>query len=508
MDVRLHVPGETESPRPAPACCFVVFGASGDLTKRLLIPSLYHLKRAKLLSDDFALIGISRREETDTEFRKNLETSLREREHSIDANRMHYMAGNFDDAETYQRLKALLRKAEVDYRTGGNCLFYLATPADEFANVVQHLGRAGLVTETGESWRRVVIEKPFGNDLPSAKALDKKLLEVLTERQIYRIDHYLGKETVQNIMVFRFGNGLFEPMWNRHHIDHVEITVAETLGVERRGGYYDETGALRDMVPNHMFQLLTLTAMEPPTCFEADAVRNEKAKVLDSVHRFTPETALRDTVRAQYAAGKVKDKPFRAYREEPDVARDSMTETYVAMKLAIENWRWAGVPFYLRTGKGLAEKTSQIVIQFKQAPLTLFHGTPMHRLTPNDLTLNIQPDEGVSLRFGAKIPGPEMRIGDVEMTFKYEDYFHALPSTGYETLLYDCMTGDASLFQRADNIEAAWSILQPVIDAWGQERSNRLPLYKAGSEGPAEADTLIERDGRHWRPITGKKENS
>jgi glucose-6-phosphate 1-dehydrogenase len=498
--------------KPAAPCAFVIFGASGDLTKRLLIPSLYHLKRAKLLPEDFAILGVSRSRMTDEEFRAHFDKALCERagdpfdadEWQAVASRMRYMAGDLDDPSTYARLKVLLKKTEAECRTGGNCLFYLATPATEFARVVQQLGKAGLTQQSGGQWRRVVIEKPFGADLHSAKALNATLLSVLDESQIYRIDHYLGKETVQNIMVFRFGNGLFEPVWNRDHIDHVEITVAEALGVEKRGGYYDATGALRDMVPNHLFQLLTLIAMEPPTCFEANASRNEKQKVLDSVHRFTPERARLNVVRAQYGAGAVQGKPFAGYRGEPDVARDSMTETYVALKLGIENWRWVGVPFYLRTGKALPEKKTEIVVRFKQAPLTLFHHTPVHSLTPNDLTLHIQPDEGVSLRFGAKVPGPEMRIGDVEMRFKYDDYFHTAPATGYETLLYDCMTGDTSLFQRADTIEAGWSILQPVLDAWASERLNQLPVYAAGSEGPKDADALIERDGRQWRRIAAK----
>jgi len=499
----------TDEPRPAGPCSLVIFGASGDLTKRLLIPALYHLKRSHLLPEEFALIGISRAELSDEEFRSGIADSLRELSHEhIDAadwswlaSRMRYMSGDLGNPATYERLKALLRSSDVDHRTGGNYLFYLAIPATEFAKVVQQLGTAGLTRQENDQWRRVVVEKPFGTDLASAKELNRLLLQVLGEDQIYRIDHYLGKETVQNLMVFRFANGLFEPIWNRDHIDHVQITVSESLTVERRGRYYDATGALRDMVPSHMFQLLTLTAMEPPTCFDADASRNEKSKVLDAVRRFTAETARQNVVRAQYGPGAMEGKPVDGYREAPDVAPNSLTETYVAMKLTIENWRWAGVPFYLRTGKSLAAKCSEIVIQFKQAPLTLFHGTPAERLVPNDLTVSIQPHEGICLRFGAKIPGQLMRIGDVEMKFKYDDYFQAEPSNGYETLLYDCMTGDANLFQRADNIESGWRIVQPILDAWAAERINQIPIYSSGSEGPAEADALIERDARQWRPI-------
>jgi len=495
--------------KQAGPCILIIFGASGDLTKRLLVPAIYHLKRAKLLPEDFAILGVSRGQETNEQFRERLGRSLRDLSHEqLDpsdwnwlSERMYYMAGNADEPETFERLKKRLQTIDHDHRTRGNYLFYLAVPATEFAPMVQQLGRSGLTQEEKNHWRRVVIEKPFGTDLASAKELNGVVLSVLSEHQVFRIDHYLGKETVQNIMFFRFGNGLFEPIWNRNHIDHVEITVAESLGVEGRGKYYDATGALRDMVSNHMLQLLTLTAMEPPTCFDANASRNEKSKVLDAIRHFTPKTARDNVVRAQYGAGTIDGKAYRPYREESNVSSDSVTETYVALKLAIDNWRWAGVPFYLRTGKSLGARCSEIVIQFKQAPLTLFHGTPVGHLTPNDLTLSIQPEEGVSLRFGAKIPGPAMQIGDVEMKFKYEDYFRATPSNGYETLLYDCMTGDASLFQRADTIESAWAILQPVLDLWAQERPNRLHTYAAGSEGPEEADALIQRDGRSWRPI-------
>jgi glucose-6-phosphate 1-dehydrogenase len=501
-----------DKPNPAGPCVFVIFGASGDLTKRLLIPALYHLKRANLLPEDFALVGVSRAPESNDQFRDRLGKNLRELSHDpLDdadwnwlAQRMSYVAGNANDPSTYERLKGALGKVDADYRTGGNYLFYMAVPASEFAPIAQGLGAAGLAEEADSHWRRLVVEKPFGTDLNSAKTLNRILLGIFSEQQIYRIDHYLGKETVQNIMVLRFGNGLFEPLWNREHIDHVQITVAEALGIEARGKYYDSTGAMRDMMPNHLFQLLTLTAMEPPTCFEANATRNEKGKVLEAIRNFSKEAARDNVVRAQYAAGVIEGKSISAYREEPNVAPNSVTETYVAMKLTIDNWRWAGVPFYLRTGKALGGKRSQIVIQFKQAPLTLFHGTPVECLTDNDLALNIQPEEGASLRFGAKVPGPAMRIADVEMRFNYGDYFHAVPSNGYETLLYDCMMGDASLFQRADTIELAWAIIQPVLDLWADDRVNRLPQYGAGSDGPAESNALIERNGRRWRPVQPK----
>ncbi len=497
-----------ERPRPADPCTFVIFGATGDLTSRLLMPAIYHLKREGLLAEGFNVIGVSRKQETDQEFRDYLRDRVREltKEEIVAedwnwlASRTRYLAGDLGQPEVYSALKRLLQKTEIIGSTGGNCIFYFALPASEFAPVVKQLGECGLTREDG-SWRRVVVEKPFGTDLLSARELNRQLLSVLGEHQIYRIDHYLGKETVQNIMVLRFANGIFEPVWNREHIDHVQITVAETVGVERRGRFYDAIGAMRDMVGSHSFQLLTLTAMEPPTCFDANASRTEKGKVLDAVHHFTHETALKDVVRAQYGEGVVQGKPYRAYRNEPDVAPNSTTETYVAMKLMIDNWRWAGVPFYLRTGKALAARKTNIVIQFKRAPLTLFRGTPVERLTRNDLTLRIQPEEGISLKFGAKIPGQNVAISDVEMKFDYRDYFRARPSTGYETLLYDCMIGDASLFQRADNIESAWRIVQPILDAWKEERVNALPLYPAGSEGPSEADELIQRDARNWRSI-------
>jgi glucose-6-phosphate 1-dehydrogenase len=497
---------------PAP-CVLVIFGAAGDLAKRLLVPALYNLRRAKLLPEQFALIGIARSDKTDDTFRRDLGAALAElgtgevaaADWQWLAERMHYLRGEFDDPAVYKKLAQLLAETGKAHSTGGNCLFYLATPAAVFADIVRRLGEAGLVREVDGRWRRVIIEKPFGSDLRSAQALNRDILGVLGESQIYRIDHYLGKETVQNIMVFRFANGLFEPLWNRDHIDHVQITVAESVGVERRGKFYDATGALRDMVPNHLFQLLTLTAMEPPSCFDADALRSEKAKVLGAVHHFGREDARRNVMRAQYGAGTAGGKQIVAYRHAPNVAPGSATETYVALKLMIDNWRWVGVPFYLRTGKALAHRRSEIVIQFKQAPLALFRGTPVERLTPNDLILHIQPDEGATLRFSAKIPGPSVDIGAVEMKFNYGDYFKTAPSTGYETLIYDCMIGDATLFQRADNIEAGWRVVQPLLDAWTEDRAADLPIYPAGGTGPSGADALLTRDGRRWRVLDGGK---
>jgi glucose-6-phosphate 1-dehydrogenase len=497
--------------KPAGPCVLVIFGAAGDLTKRLLVPALCNLRREKLLPEEFAVVGIARSKQDDETFRRDLGTSLRElaKGEMVDsdwnwlAGRMSYLQGDFDDPAVYQKLAALLAETDQTHRTGGNYLFYLATPPQVFATIVRRLGEAGFAREEGEHWRRVIIEKPFGTDLRSAQELNREILAVLTENQIYRIDHYLGKETVQNIMVFRFGNGIFEPLWNRNHIDHVQITVAEAVGVEGRGKFYEGTGALRDMVPSHLFQLLTLVAMEPPTCFAAESVRSEKTKVLDAVQPFGLEDARQNVVRGQYGGGTVNGKSVAPYRRAPSVASDSTTETYVALKLKVDNWRWAGVPIYLRTGKALSKRRSEIVIQFKQAPFALFRDTPVGRLTQNDLVLHIQPEEGVTLRFGAKVPGPDVHMSGVEMKFDYHDYFNAAPSTGYETLIYDCMNGDATLFKRADDIETGWRIVQPVLDAWEGGHEAEPPIYPAGSSGPDEADALLARDGRHWRALDG-----
>jgi glucose-6-phosphate 1-dehydrogenase len=496
--------------RQGQPCSMVIFGASGDLTRRLLIPALYNLARDGLLPEGFRLVGLARAKLTDKAFRDDLSQGIHHfATGTFDAKiwdglvaRMSYVQGEFGDPDAYHRLAdhlAKLRDAGPDQI--GNVLFYLATAPEAFSGIVERLAAEGLTQETEGSWRRVIVEKPFGHDLDSAKALNAQLLAVLDERQIYRIDHYLGKETVQNIMVFRFGNGIFEPLWNRDQIDHVQITAAETVGVEQRGGFYEHTGALRDMVPNHLFQLLALTAMEVPTSFDADAVRSEKLKVMDSVRPFTAEMALHDTVRGQYEAGTISEKPAPGYRDEPNVAPRSDTETYVALKLSIDNWRWAGVPFYLRTGKRLRRRMSEIAIQFKRPPIALFRDTPIEDVTPNLLVLRIQPDEGISLQFGAKIPGPVLELGGVKMNFQYTDYFNTAPATGYETLILECMTGDPTLFQRADNVEAGWRAVQPILDAWSERRPHGFPNYEAGSQGPRSADELLARDGRIWRKI-------
>ncbi len=415
--------------------------------------------------------------------------------------RLYYVSGDSQDPDTYQRLHQQLAEIDQEQGTQGNYFYYLAIMPELFSTVVGHLGAAGLVQEENGHWRRVIIEKPFGRDLDSARTLNRELGQALAEGQIYRIDHYLGKETVQNILVFRFANGIFEPIWNRRYIDHVQLTVAETIGVETRGAYYDQAGALRDMVPNHIFQLISLTAMEPPNSFAARAVRDEQGKVLQAVVRLSPEQVLRQTVRGQYAAGLVGGEHVPGYREEPNVPPDSRTETFAALKLSIDNWRWNDVPFYLRTGKRLPKRVTEIAIQFKRAPAILFRNTPIERLSPNRLVLHIQPDEGISLRFGAKIPGTVMRLGSVNMDFQYADYFGSMPSTGYERLLHDCMIGDATLFQRADMVEAGWEIVEPVLDIWHAVPPRTFPNYDAATWGPAEAQELIERDGRAWRNL-------
>lgn len=499
----------TSSPtaRLGDPCVLVIFGASGDLTKRKLIPALYNLARDQLLPEAFAVIGMAGSNLTRDEFRRKVSEDIR---HHLPGpvepgpwawleSRLDYFSGDLRDATTFAGLREVLARVEKDRGTGGNRLFYLATPPDLFSLIVRQLGAATLAGEEGGRWRRVIVEKPFGRDLETARALNRDLRQVLKESQIYRIDHYLGKETVQNLLIFRFANGIFEPIWNRRYVDHVQITVAEALGVEQRGGYYDQTGALRDMVPNHLFQLLTLTAMEPPISFEAGSVRDDQVKVLRALKPLTPEEVPRRVVRGQYGEGTVEGRRVPAYRAEPHVAPASCTETYVALKVLIDDWRWQDVPFYLRTGKRLARHVSEIAVQFRCAPPVLFRDTPVPCPNPNLLVLRLQPEEGISLRFEAKVPGPVVRLGEVNMDFRYADYFGQPPSTGYERLLHDCMIGDATLFWRADMVELAWSAVMPILEAWQAAPCPEFPNYAAGSWGPAAADALLERDGRRWR---------
>ncbi len=500
-------PSNGHTGRSGDPCVMTIFGATGDLTKRKLIPALYNLAKAKLLSRKFALIGAAFDDLDEETFREQLGQDLRtyalsEVDEKVWAwleKRIHYVKGDFRDENFYWKLR------DKCYSVGGknaiddNYFYYLATAPTFFGEIIRHLGNSGMAKEESGHWRRVIIEKPFGHDLETAQALNREIKDVLKERQIYRIDHYLGKETVQNIMVLRFANSIFEPIWNRRYIDHVQITAAEEVGVERRGVYYENAGAMRDMVPNHLFQLLSLIAMEPPISFEADGVRDEQTKVLRAVQIPTPEEVLSMTARGQYDEGVVDGTGLPAYRTEEKVARNSKTETFVAMKLNIDNWRWGDVPFYLRTGKRMPTRSTEIVIQFRRPPMVLFRNTGLgEQIQHNRLVIHLQPHEGISLEFDAKMPGPLMKLGTVKMDFDYEDYFGASSNTGYERLLHDCMTGDQTLFQRADMVEAGWSLIQPILDVWKALPPRSFPNYAAGSWGPKDAEELLERDGRRW----------
>ena len=497
----------SQAGRPAGPCVMVIFGVGGDLTKRKLLPALYNLAKDNLLPKQFAIVGVGRHEVSADDFRKKIaeelgEFATSEAEPALVkwlTDRLYHHVATFEDADAYKKLGDLLRQIDKERSTGGNYFYYLATAPEYFGPITRQLGDAQLTQQEQGRWRRVIYEKPFGDGLASARALNQEVEQVLHENQIYRIDHYLGKETVQNILAFRFGNGIFEPVWNRGYIDHVQITVAETVGVETRGGYYDQSGALRDMVPNHIFQLISLVTMEPPVSFDADAVRDEQTKVLRALQPLTEQDVLMRTVRGQYGEGGDGQASLPAYRSEPRVNPNSSTETFVALKLLMDNWRWAGVPFYLRTGKRLKIRASEIVIQFKSVPFMLFRRTAVERLAPNQFIVHIQPQEGISLQFGAKIPGPIVKLGTVNMDFRYADYFGSKPSTGYERLLYECMIGDATLFQRADMVEASWSVVQPILDVWQALPPRNFPNYPAGSWGPWEANDLLERDGRQWR---------
>ncbi|HEX2591712.1 MAG TPA: glucose-6-phosphate dehydrogenase [Rhizomicrobium sp.] len=499
--------------QPTPPGALVIFGAGGDLTKRLIIPALYNLMRAKLLSDRFVLVGVGHSEQDEDAWKKGLHDFL---EGVVKKGGAEFEAAKIDEAvwdklsktmsfmsggdvskpATYDKLKEHLKKRQAETNFEDNIIFYLAIADSLFQTTIDELGKADMLKED-KGFRRIIIEKPFGHDLPSAKALNKDILKSAREEQIYRIDHFLGKETVQNIMALRFANGLFEPLWNRDRIDHVQITVAESIGIERRGKFYEATGALRDMVPNHLFQLLAMTAMEPPVSFEAEDVRAKKAEVFKAIHPLAPE----DAVRGQYAAGMVDGAVVAGYRHEQDVAPESTVETYVAMRVMIDNWRWAGVPFYLRTGKRMSARSTEIAIRFKKAPYSLFRDTPTDELSADWMILHIQPDEGISLKFNAKRPGPAVVLEGVAMDFRYADWFKQASAVGYETLIYDCLTGDATLFQRADQIEAAWAVVQPVLDNWANRDPSGFPNYTAGSAGPGAADALIARDRRSWRPV-------
>ena len=488
-------------------CVMVIFGASGDLTTRKLVPALYNLAKNNMLSREFAVVGVARNELTTEQFRQSMSDQLQTFATSkVDPDlrewlvrRLYYVTGEFKDPATYKKLAQTLTEADKNHNTHGNYFFYLATSPAFFGDITSQLGASALTAEQNGQWRRVVFEKPFGNDLESAKELNRTIRKVLEEEQIFRIDHYLGKETVQNILVFRFSNGIFEPIWNHQFVDHVQITVAETVGVEKRGGYFDMAGTLRDMMPNHILQLLSLTTMEPPISFSSDSVHDEQSKILHAIQPITSEEVLQCAVRGQYGEGRIKEEKVPGYRTEQGVPPDSRTETFAALKLMIDNWRWAGVPFYLRTGKRLAARRTEVAVQFKRAPFVLFRDTPVSSLKPNQLVLHIAPDEGISMRFGAKIPGAQVKVGSVEMDFNYTDYFGATANTGYEVLLYDGIMGDQTLFQRADMVEAGWRVVDPLIDVWKALPPRNFPNYAAGTWGPKEADEIITRDGRFWR---------
>jgi glucose-6-phosphate 1-dehydrogenase len=500
---------------PAPPSTLVIFGAGGDLTKRLLMPALYNMTAAGLLPDAFSMIGVDRVEMDDAAYRDAQTNTMRSfvtekggefHADKLDENawgwlrgRLHYLQGDFASPETFTKIGQVLQERHAA-DGHGNAVFYLAVADRFFGDIVDRLADAGLMKQENGTFRRVVVEKPFGHDLDSARALNAQILKRVDENQVYRIDHFLGKETVQNIMALRFSNGIFEPLWRREFIDHVQITAAETVGVETRARFYEPTGALRDMVPNHMFQLLAMVAMEPPNSDDADQVRAEKAKAVQAVRTLSPAMVNARVVRGQYHAGQINRHDVPGYREEPGVDPHSVTETFVAMKLGIENWRWAGVPFYIRTGKRMATRKTEISIHFKQAPYTLFRDAPAHRIGANVMTIHVQPSEGVTIRFTAKVPGPIVTLGAVNMDFRYDDYFRQQSSTGYETLLYDVLIGDPTLFQRADNVEAGWAAVQPMLDAWAAGQGEVFP-YVAGSDGPAEADALLARDGRHWQSL-------
>jgi glucose-6-phosphate 1-dehydrogenase len=500
--------GARLSRTPAPAT-IVIFGASGDLTNRKLVPALYSLALQQLLPPELTIVGFARSDWTDEQFREQMRQAVATHgAHDIldsdiwDAfsRRLHYVSSSFDDAAAYATLRALLARVRAPAAGLGNRLFYLATAPDFFPVIAEHLGAAGLAAESDDTFARIVIEKPFGRDLASARVLNERVGAVFGERQTYRIDHYLGKETVQNLLVLRFANAIFEPVWNRRYVDHVQITVAEDLGVETRGGYYDQSGALRDIVQNHMFQVLSLVAMEPPARFDSRSVHDEKVKVLRAIPEISAEYAHDSAVRGQYGPGYIGGQPAVGYRSERGVDPGSNTETFVAMRLTVDNWRWAGTPFYLRTGKRMPRRATEIAIQFKSAPHLPFAPTIVEATSPNLLILRIQPEEGTSLRFSAKVPGPQVDIRSVSMDFQYGSSFLKPTAEAYERLLLDALLGDSTLFARWDEVERGWEIVEGLQEHWASSpiaASN----YAAGSWGPAGADALIRRDGREWRRL-------
>jgi glucose-6-phosphate 1-dehydrogenase len=494
--------------RTAEPCVIVIFGASGDLTKRKLVPALYRLVQERLLPAEFAIVGMARTEMSSEEFRARMKEAVAEfsEAKSVDeevwnsfAQGLHYLTADINNPEDYVKLSELLAQVDVERGTQGNRLFYLSVAPKFYGEAVKQLGEHGLARPEGKAWVRVIVEKPFGTDLESARTLNRELLEYLDESQIYRIDHYLGKETVQNLLVFRFANGIFEPLWNRQYIDHVQLTNAEMVGVEGRGGYYETAGVVRDMIQNHVFQVVSLVVMEPPVNLGSEAVRDEKIKAMEAARAFTPERVRAECVRGQYGPGSIAGQSVPGYRQEQDVAVDSTTETFAMLTMYFDNWRWAGVPFYIRSGKRLPKRVTEIAIQFKAAPLPLF-GEAMEQMTPNQLIIRIQPDEGITLRFAAKVPGQVTNIRDVNMDFRYGASFGIQLAEAYERLLLDCILGDSTLYARKDMTERGWELVMPILDEWAATKDQvNFPNYEAGTWGPKESDDLIEKDGRRWR---------